>query len=204
MIKLLGKIPNTVTLACSGGPDSMAALDFLMRGRKRVKVAHFDHGTEHGSKARKFVHEFCIDKSIPITIGTNIAKKNAGESWESFWRDQRYRFFNSIDGPIITVHHLNDVGEWWLFTSSRGNPRLTPYRNGKITRPFLMTPKSEFESWCERFSVPYVTDPGNFDLKFARSRIRNNIMPEILKVNPGFLTVMRKKILAEFKRENEE
>jgi tRNA(Ile)-lysidine synthase TilS/MesJ len=58
MIKLLGKIPNTVTLACSGGPDSMAALDFLMRGRKRVKVAHFDHGTEHGSKARKILAEF--------------------------------------------------------------------------------------------------------------------------------------------------
>jgi len=204
MIRLLGKIPNTVTLACSGGPDSMAALDFIVKGRKNVKVAHFDHGTSHGSEARKFVHEFCIGNDIPVTIGTNIAKKNSGESWESFWRDQRYRFFNSIDGPIITVHNLNDVGEWWLFTSSRGNPRLIPYRNGKIIRPFLMTPKHELELWCERFVIPYVEDPGNVDFKFARSRIRNNIMPEILKVNPGFLTVMRKKILAEFKRENEE
>ena len=52
MIRILGNIPNQVTVACSGGPDSMAIIDFLRKGRKGVTVAHFDHGTDHGISAR--------------------------------------------------------------------------------------------------------------------------------------------------------
>ena len=36
MIKLTRKLPWSFTLAVSGGPDSMAALDFFKRGKKQL------------------------------------------------------------------------------------------------------------------------------------------------------------------------
>ena len=38
-------------LACSGGRDSMSALEFLVRGRREVTVAYFNHSTPHGEDA---------------------------------------------------------------------------------------------------------------------------------------------------------
>ena len=62
--------------------------------------------------------------------------------------------------------NLDDCLEWYLFTSLHGNGRLIPYRRGNVIRPFLTTPKSSFVRWCEKNSVEYLTDPGNYDEKF--------------------------------------
>ena len=64
MIKLQGKLPHRVYVACSGGVDSMAAVDFLSR-KHDVFVLHFNHGTEHGHKAMQFVEKYCKEKDIP-------------------------------------------------------------------------------------------------------------------------------------------
>jgi len=180
----------------------MAVLDFLRAGKKNVTVAYFDHGTEHGAEARRFIEGYCKSNSVDSVIGDLLGEKPKGESWEEWWRNSRYEFFRSIKQPIITCHHLNDVAEWWVFSALNGTPRLIPYRNGNVIRPFLSTPKASFVDWCDRKGVPYVTDPGNFNCKFARSRIRNNIMPEALKINPGLLTVLQKKLRSGFEKEN--
>ena len=56
MIKVQSKLPKKLYLACSGGVDSMAALDFLRR-KHDIKVLHFNHGTAHGDLAERFVKE---------------------------------------------------------------------------------------------------------------------------------------------------
>ena len=200
-LNILGKIPRKIILACSGGPDSMAVLDFLIRGKKNVRVAHFDHGTEHGKEAKNFLTKYCDKRGIPIEVGTiSREEKPNNNSWEEWWRNCRYSFFNSLscDEPIITCHNLNDVAEWWIFTSLNGNPRLIPYQNGRVFRPFLTTEKNSLTNWCDRKNVPYMIDPSNLEERFARSRIRNLIMPEALKINPGLLKVLKKKIIAEY------
>jgi tRNA(Ile)-lysidine synthetase-like protein len=199
MIRILGKLPKNIVLACSGGPDSMAVLDFLIKGKKNVTVAYFNHGTAHGYAASEFISDFCNSKNIPFVTQQIKGEKPSDQSWEEWWRNCRYEFFRSFENQIITCHHLNDVAEWWMFTSLNGIPRLIPYSNGNVIRPFLSTKKSDFIIWCEEKNVPYVNDPGNLDTKFARSRIRNNIMPEALKINPGFLKVLGKRINKEFK-----
>ena len=110
---------------------------------------------------------------------------------------------NTIPGKKITCHHLNDVAEWWIFSSLNGSGKLIPYENGDVIRPFLTTPKESLVSWCKRKSVPFVTDPGNKNLRFARSRIRNQIMPEALKINPGLLKVLKKKLINSFDQRSE-
>lgn len=194
MIKVLGNIPNKVILACSGGPDSMAAADFLTRGKRDVSILHFDHGTQHSHDARSLVENFCTDNSIDLTIEEIKGIPGKGESFEKWWRDRRYEVFHEYNLPVITAHNLNDVAEWWMFTSLRGNPRIMPYRNKNVFRPFLITKKSELEDWCDRNSVPFVIDPTNFGDRFSRSLIRKNIIPEALRVAPGFLTTMSNKV----------
>ena len=203
MIQLLGKIPNNVYVAVSGGPDSMAVLDFLNNGKRTVSALYFNHCTEHGYEAKKFVRNYCMSRGIGLLDDRVRTQKPDNESWEEFWRNERYKYFKRhSERPIITGHHLNDVAEWWVFSALNGTPRLIPYRNGNVIRPFLSTPKASFVDWCDRKGVPYVTDPGNFNCKFARSRIRNNIMPEALKINPGLLTVLQKKLRSGFEKEN--
>ena len=203
-INILGDIPRSVTLACSGGPDSMAVLDFLIAGKKNVEVAYFDHGTQHGTEAREFLLDYCDRNKISIRVGEIEGEKPASQSWEEWWRNCRYDFFNSFRNTIITCHHLNDVAEWWIFSSLNGQCRIIPYRNKHVIRPFLSTHKNAFVSWCDRKSIPYVTDPGNSNFSFARSRIRNKIIPEALEINPGLLKVLKKKVREDFNRGNYE
>ena len=202
MIRLLGKIPRKVTLACSGGADSMAVLDFLGNGKKDITVAHFNHGTEYGEEAQEFLEEFCQKRDIKFVSQAISMNKPHCKSWEEWWRDCRYDFLRTFDSPIITAHHLTDSAEWWIFSSLNGTSRLIPYRNGKVIRPFLITPKSTLLRWCKNRNVPFLEDPGNLDMKYCRSRIRHNILPEALEINPGLLTVVKKKILEEFERNN--
>jgi len=201
MIRILGRLPEKIYVACSGGPDSMAVLDFLVKGKRDVTVAHFNHDTPFGRFAEKFVKEYCKEKNIKIVVGNISRERHHDESLEEYWRNERYRFFESLDGPVITAHHLDDVVEWWTFTSFHGNPRLIPYRRNQTIRPFLSTTKEDMWNWVDRKKVPYVTDPGNFDDNFARSYIRKNIIPQALKINPGLRKVIRKKIEKSFNEE---
>jgi tRNA(Ile)-lysidine synthase len=207
-LEILGSIPFNVGVAVSGGPDSMAILDFLLKGNRKVTAFHFNHGTEHGQEAERVVEDYCETNSIPLFIGRLSRPKTPGKSPEEFWRDERYKFLEkhtghlAVDvhmdmyahGPIITCHTLNDQVENWIFTSLHGNPRLIPYRRGNIIRPFILTRKEALVSWCDRKNVPYVTDPSNSDPKYMRSLIRTKIIPRALEVNPGLHKVIKKKV----------
>ena len=203
MIHLLGKVPDSVTIACSGGPDSMAALHFLNNGKRKVKVAYFDHGTTHGEDAEQFVEGYCDEHNIPYVCGRIAGMRESRQSQEEFWRNSRYEFFTELVGPIITAHHLDDVAEWWLFSSLRGNSRLIPYRNGDVIRPFLSTTKDDLLRWLEKNNVPFISDPSNNDTKYMRNHIRHNIMHHAFTVNPGLHSVLKTKIIHDF-RQNEE
>jgi len=203
LIRLLRTIPKKVYVAVSGGVDSMAALDFLVRGKRSVHALHFDHKTVHGADARKFIEEYCKDMLIPLTVSTLQRDRLPHESLEEFWRNERIRFFQEhTDAPIVTAHHLDDAVEWWIFTSLNGAPKVMSYNNTTtgVIRPFLSTPKEELVSWCKRKNVPHVCDPSNESRNHSRNRIRHDIIPHALQVNPGLHTVIKKKILEEQKK----
>jgi tRNA(Ile)-lysidine synthase TilS/MesJ len=120
MIKLLGKLPRKITVACSGGVDSMVALDFLRRNHT-VEVLHFNHGTAHGEQAEEFVLRYCRKNSIPFLVDRVRSTIPPGRSREDWWRNQRYEFFDKYtDRPVVTCHHLDDCVETWIFSSLNG------------------------------------------------------------------------------------
>ncbi len=206
MIKLACSIPRKVTLACSGGSDSMVALDFLVRGKRDVRVAYFNHGTKHGQEAEGFLKSFCRHREIELIVGNISRDKKSDESPEEYWRNQRLKWFHELKSPIVTAHHLDDAVEWWIFSALNGCGKLIPLKNRNIIRPFLLASKAEIIDWSKRKEVSFLNDPSNKELNYARNRIRHNIMPEVLKINPGIRTVVRKKIeekIAEEKKKGE-
>ena len=201
MIRIIGKIPPVVTVACSGGIDSMTVVDFLLKGRRKVHLAYFNHDTPHSKEAELFLKKYIAKKNLTLTVG-RVQGKKGRKSLEEFWRDERYKFLESLNSKyIITCHHLDDAVETWLFSSFHGNPKLIPYeRNSKIYRPFLMTEKKEIVSYAERKGVEWIDDPSNRMTKnIMRNHIRHNVLPEVLKVNPGLRTMIRKKLIEIYK-----
>ncbi len=193
MIKVLGQIPKgEFGIACSGGIDSMAILHFLVKGRYNPHVIYFNHNTEHGHLAEKFITDYCSNNNLNLFVGRTELKPTSNK--EKIWSDLRYEFFSKFDFPIMTCHHLDDCVETYIFSCLRGFQSVIPYSKGNVIRPFLLNEKSVFEKWCKQKMVPFIQDESNDCLDYSRNRIRHQIVPESLLVNPGLKTVVKKMI----------
>lgn len=184
-------------VAVSGGVDSMVALHFMLHNRKFTPIVlYYMHAHDaNAEKEYRFIHEYCSEHNIGLMVNTQKEEPYRG-SREAFWRKGRYESFHMYSSlPVITGHHLDDAVEWYLFTSFRGCAKVMPYRNKNVIRPFLYNKKADFMEYADKHNVPFIHDETNDDSDFAaRNRIRNTILPEVLKVNPGIYTVVRKKI----------
>lgn len=198
MLRILNNLPTeNIYVGVSGGPDSMAILHFLNKTRN-VTALMVDHGTGFHDTTYPLVSSYCESNKIHLEVfrpeSTEIPK---GESPEAFWRSIRYdQCFHTKDLPVITGHNLDDQVENWIMTSLKGNPRLIPYKNKNVVRPFLLTKKSILEDYCHTHAIPYVIDPSNLQGKYPRSVVRNNIIPEALKVNPGLYRTIASKVIS--------
>lgn len=190
-MQLACSIPDELYLACSGGVDSMVAFHFLSRAGRDVKCLYFNHGTEHGDIAQSFLEGFLGPQLIVGHIDGVVPK---GRSREDFWRERRYNFLDSFqDRKVITCHHLDDQIETLIQGFVHGVIGKTIcYSRGNYLRPFLKVAKSTFMDYSRRHNIQFVQDPSNNDVRHTRNRIRHNIIPELLKVNPGLYKSLAK------------
>ena len=195
MIKLQGKLPRQIYLACSGGVDSMVELDFLRRNHE-VRVLSFNHGTAHGDEAEHFVTQYCRKHDLSYIVDRVRESIPPGLSKEAWWREKRYTFFDKYDvAPIVTAHHLDDCVETWVWSSMHGTPKIIPYRRNYVVRPFRLNRKRDFQLWAGLKGVPHVEDDSNENIHYTRNYIRHELMPGVLKVNPGIHKTIKKKVL---------
>ena len=202
MIRLNQTVPMSVTVAFSGGVDSVAVTDFLSRTRD-VTCAFFHHGIFEDDAALAFTAEFCTRRNIPLIVGFLKDPRPADLSPEEHWRNCRYSFLESIGDTVVTGHNLDDCVETFLYSSLHGTPKVIPNTRNNIVRPFLTTPKSEFVDWCQRKDIKWYEDPTNSKTDHMRNYIRHNLMPHALHVNPGLYKTV-KKIVERKSRENED
>lgn len=200
MLKLLFPLPKQITIAFSGGVDSVAVVDFLSK-KHDVTCAYFHHKTENGERAMEFVAKFCTERRLPVIFGTCRSEKDKDESMEEYWRRERYDFLSEL-GPVVTCHHLDDCVETYLWGCLHGTPKVIPFHRGNVIRPFLTTRKSEFVDWCLRKNVDWYHDTSNDDTCYVRNYIRHEMMPHALKVNPGLHTVVKKILLGQLEEKN--
>lgn len=191
MICVVKPLPRDLIVACSGGVDSMAAVDFLQR-RHHVTVAYFDHGTPHGQQSLTWLESWCAENNMQLVTANLVGERPLGESQEEFWRNQRYKWLTSLSGTVITAHHLDDCVETYVFNCLHGKQYTINYQHDNVVRPFLTTPKRELVNWCERNQIPWLDDPSNNDVKYMRNHIRHVLLPQAKKVNPGLNKVVKK------------
>lgn len=197
-MKLLGKIPKDVYLACSGGKDSMTVLYFLLLGRRNVHVLYFNHNTEHGNEALEFLKDICKSKNIKLSTATYT--KNV--QTEAMWREERYNFFSAFtDKPIITCHHLQDNIETWLMSSITGTAKYISYSRDNIIRPFLLSSRKDLDRFANNHSVEWIEDPSNSETKYSRNKVRNLVFPVLREINPGIESTFYYRCLAKYERD---
>ena len=193
MIKLLFPLPRKLTVAVSGGVDSVAVVDFLSNNHS-VNCAFFHHGTESSDKAMNFVIDFCRDRNLLLHVGKISNEKPKDKSLEEHWRHERYKFLHSLDSYIVTAHHLNDCVETYIWSSLHGSPKTIARQKNNVYRPFLTTEKEEFVNWCVSRRIDWCEDTTNKDTRFTRNYIRQEMMPHVLRINPGINKVVKKMI----------
>ena len=176
----------------------MVLLHHCIRNRSDVKIAHFHHGTEFGERGFQFVSKIAEEWGVPMETAFLHAEPKGSK--EHFWREHRYNFFHSLEAPVATAHHLNDAVEWYWITCLRGEGHFMSFQNQNVFRPLLLTKKEKIVEYANHYKVPYIDDPSNFDPSVAlRNDIRQNLMPEVMRMNPGIMTVVRNKLLAKMR-----
>ncbi len=195
MLRQIIPVPRECAVACSGGPDSMAVLDFLRRSNKVKAVLYYDHKTPQSSDFYQSVKSYCDQYGLQIVTGELESKVPQGASKEAFWSNKRNRFFNQSNLPVVTGHTLDDAVEWWIFTSLKGCGRIMPTKNENVLRPFLSTKKIDLLKWNKDHNVSFCVDSSNTDTSYMRNFIRHEMMSDCLKVNPGLYKTILKKIM---------
>ncbi|MGE5819981.1 MAG: tRNA lysidine(34) synthetase TilS, partial [Deltaproteobacteria bacterium] len=183
---------DSVLVAVSGGPDSVALLHVLYDLREELRlhleVAHLQHGIR-GEEARedsRFVAALAQSLKLPFHLKeVNIPgmKKAAGKgNMEELARQERYRFFTAVArerklGKITTAHTQDDQAEtvlmWFLRgCGTKGLAGISPLHvfggaNGgaaiTLVRPFLEIAKAEILDYLREMQLPYRIDETNKD-----------------------------------------
>lgn len=210
-IHTLSKMPpdTPILLALSGGADSRVLLHLLHEYSKKhgaplfaIHVNHMIRGDE-AKRDSDFCRDLCNDYKVPLFVYEvdvpRLAKENK-LGLEDQARKVRYSLFERVmqenNIPILaTAHNATDNAETVLFNMSRGSglagicgiPHCRMLGNGVLVRPIIKIPKSEIVEFCRANSLEFVTDSTNTDTLYSRNRIRQNVIPELEKVNSSVL-----------------
>lgn len=195
----LFKKGDTVTVALSGGADSMCLLSALCSLREKLgitlKAAHLNHliRGDEALRDQEFVKEQCKKLSVELIIEQadipRIAKEN-GESIELTARKVRYEFLNRINkGVVATAHTASDNLETVLFNLTRGSAIEglcgIPIKRDCFVRPLLFCTREMIEEYCEENDVQFITDSTNLSDEYTRNKIRHQVIPVLKQINPS-------------------
>lgn len=194
---------DKILVAFSGGPDSVFALHFLDKFKKKYGVEllalHFNHGLrgKESDDDANFAEEFCDAMNVKFIVQNlnvkTFAKKNKF-SIEEAARLLRYKNLDLIAKKwgctkIVTAHNLSDNTETILMNLFNGTGLSglmgIPIQRGNIVRPLICLSKQEIFEYLQKEKINYRVDSSNLSDDFRRNYIRNRIVPLIkTKLNP--------------------
>lgn len=182
---------DRLLVAVSGGQDSLSLLKLLLdlqpKWQWHLAVAHCDHNWSTDAGIADRVADVAQAWQLPFYLKTaeNLAETEAAA------RKWRYEALidlaQSHNFPIIvTGHTQSDRAETLLYNLIRGagadglqaltwRRTLTP--DIELIRPLLAVSRSETADFATQFNLPVWEDVVNTKLKYARNRLRLEVIP---------------------------
>ncbi len=199
-----------VGVAVSGGADSVALLHALVdlgaRWDLRLVVLHVNHklrGEESEGDAR-FVRELaerlglelrCHEVDVPGIL------RAEGGNLEQIARQVRRDIFLDLIGTgqldrVALGHTRSDQAETVLFRILRGAGTaglagMRPVTGEGLVRPLIDVSRAEVLEYLNGNGIAWREDSSNRDRRFARNRIRHDLLPTLAREwNPGLAEVL--------------
>lgn len=197
---------TSILAAFSGGPDSLALVLVLSALARNLGLtlhaAHLDHGLrpESADEARQAAR-LCAALGVPFSsraVRVGEAAAELGLGIEETARRLRYEFLEAERARlgfdlVATGHTADDLATDQFLRLSRGcgwpalggMPAFDPGR--LLVRPLLLTPRSALLPLVGQAGLQPVADPSNQDPRFARNRMRWEVLPLFERENPSYL-----------------
>lgn len=196
--KLFG--PNDKILAAvSGGMDSVLLTHLLHAAGFNFGIAHcnFQLRSAEADTDQQFVSNLAQQLGVPFhTIQFDTKAFAAGKkiSIQMAARELRYQWFAQISQQqgyhvIALAHHQNDAIETILLNLTRGTGIAGMHgilpKNGQLVRPLLFLNRDEIQDIISKEHLGYVEDSSNASVKYARNKLRHEVIPKLRELNPS-------------------
>jgi tRNA(Ile)-lysidine synthase len=188
-----------VLLAVSGGRDSIVMVHLFKAAGFNFGIAHcnFNMRADESDKDEKFTSDLASELDAPFfatTFNTSEYAKSNHISVQMAARDLRYKWLEEIRSDfgydyIAVAHHQNDIMETMLLNLTRGTGvsgmhGILPKKD-KLIRPILFLTRDEIDVIVKESGFEYRDDLSNFSTKYARNKIRLNVIPVLKELNPS-------------------
>jgi len=182
-----------VLVAASGGADSTALLAALAESGLGLELAaaHFDHGLRADS-ADDAAH--VVELADRLGLECRVRRWRAAAKGEARAREARYAFLHktAADGGFERIalgHTREDQIETVLVNLVRGagldGLGGMEVLDGPLWRPFLDLDHATLRAYLADRGLAWREDPTNADPGAARNLIRSQVLPLLVKINPG-------------------
>ncbi|MCP2245800.1 tRNA lysidine(34) synthetase TilS [Lentzea aerocolonigenes] len=180
--------PDAVTVAVSGGADSLALAACVARLVPGASAVVVDHQLQPGSAevATRAARQ-CAEFGLVARVET-VTVDGAGGP-EAAARKARYAALRPAEGVVLLGHTLDDQAETVLLGLGRGSgPRsiagMRAY-DPPWGRPLLGVSRAVTRAACVEQGIEAWEDPHNDDPSFTRVRLRNEVLPLLENVLQG-------------------
>ncbi|MFD1768528.1 tRNA lysidine(34) synthetase TilS [Sphingobacterium suaedae] len=199
---------DKILLAVSGGRDSMLMAHLFLKAGYRCCIAHCNFGLrgDASDADEHLVRTFAKDTNTPIVVrrfDTESFARKEGISIQMAARTLRYAWFeeqrSANDAQWVAIaQHRNDHVETVLLNLTRGTglqglQGILPKRD-LIIRPLLFLWSKEVTHYVRELQIPFRDDQSNFSTKYARNKIRLEIVPKFREIAVDFEEIMLENI----------
>ena len=190
---------KTMLVAVSGGPDSVVLLHALRALEIKVAVAHCNFRLRPEAKEEAtFVAKLAGKLKSPVFLKRFDTIKAHAESKDSIQmaaRRLRYEWFEKLIEEngfhyCATAHHGDDQAETLMMSLIKGGVfdimQGIPAQRGPYIRPLLGVSKKEIMEYAQENEIEFRLDASNEKNIYLRNSIRNELIPQLEKINPSF------------------
>jgi tRNA(Ile)-lysidine synthase len=176
----------------SGGSDSVCLLDVAVRLGARVSALHVNYGLRAESDAdAEHCRRVCERLGVPLTVEAVVLPESGNLQAQA--RDRRYALAERLTGAsssdYASGHTASDQAETVLYrlAVSPGRRALLGMepRRGRLVRPLLEATREDTREHCRARGLEWIEDVSNADVRFARARVREELVPALRALNPA-------------------